>query len=193
MKTVKIKINKRTYSDVTEMIAKGWKVSVFRDVEFKDEFVVITKDRLKFHIHVDAETKSVLIDRYIDGKKLDCKRVFDSGSGINGNVVIVEGDTAEQTYALFRTDDILALTEKFGIRRVVFAKQPGTHFNTTFPKKSTQIPDFNTDGTIADKGNVYEVTNATYLYDYENLILTISQTYDIEALHRIMDAEDFVD
>ena len=199
-KTIKFKIVSKNISDVTDMTAKGWRASVFRDLALKDEFVVISKDRIKFNVSVNAENKQIVVDRYIDGKKIDYKRFHDTGNGINGMIFIVEDDEIEKTYAFFRTEELQDLIETYHLHKVIIAKQAGDVFELTIPATRDDhaasadvyptMPPFHTDGTfeLDSENNTWHIANATYVYDYQNQVLTIPQVYDPDKLFEIMES-----
>ena len=188
MKMIKIKINKRNLSDVTEMFAKGWRASVFRGEDFRDDFVIVSKERIKFEIRVDSESHNVIINRFVDGRKMDAKKFYDTGVGINGNICILEADALEQTYCFFRTNELQRLIDVYSLKKVLFAKQSGDKFNFTY--QSSDNPDVRTDGEIIrgiENGKmVIEVKDATYIYDFTGSVLIIPQVYDPEKLDSLM-------
>jgi hypothetical protein len=89
------------------------------------------------------------------------------------------------------------MLDEFGIRRVVFPRDPGDTFEKEvyFDKDKAKInesdhpmmPPFHTDGTyeqLRTERNLmkWRVTNATYIYEYNTLTLTIPQIYDVNAI-----------
>lgn len=203
---VRIKINPKRQSDVNEMKAKGWSISVYRDRENEAEFVTVEKGRIRFAMRtiIDEESKDkyVEIKKYLDGYVKDAKRFYENGYGVNGTFVISEGKTPELTYAFFRNEGIQEIIDEFGLSRIVFPKEQGQKFDKTVycdivknPSfKDPSMPFFHTDGTYkptkADtKGlTAFEISGATYIYEYNTATLTIPWKYDLEKVREIMNS-----
>ena len=193
MKMTKIKVTKRMESDVTEMFANGWRVSVFRHDDFRYDFLVISKDRIRFEIRPDKETHCIIVSRFVDGKKVDYKKFYDTGLGVTGTVCILE-DTMDNTYCFFRTEDLQQLIDTYRLKKVLFAKQAGEKFTYTMmynPElhKNSFAP-IHTDGTMTNKmiegKDSIEIVDATYVYDASQSILVIPQVYNPETIHALM-------
>ena len=203
---IRIKINAKKQSDVTEMKAKGWHVNVFRDRDNDAEFVTVEKGCIRFAMKTftDAETKDryVEIKKYVDGYVKDAKRFYENGYGINGTFVISEGKSPDMVYAFFRNEGIQEIIDKYGLSRIVFPKEQGDTFDKTVycditrnPSfKDPSMPFFHTDGTYQpvkceNKNlNAFEITGATYIYEYNTCTLTIPWKYDLNKVREIMDS-----
>lgn len=204
---IRVKINRKRQSDVNEMKAKGWHVCVYREPDLNDEFVTAEKNGIRFVMKgVTTETEEHVIEirKYVNGFYKDSKKFFDNGCGINGTLCISEGITIENTYAFFRNEKLQDLIEEFGLRRVVFPREEGSKFSkTVYDSYETGVesihlgdvpvmPPFHTDGvyeqlpSIEPKTNKFEIHDATYVYEYNSLTLTIPWKYDVEYLRELM-------
>lgn len=203
-KMVRIKINPKKQSDVNEMKAKGWAISVYRDRDTDSEFVTIEKGRIRFVMKtiIDENTndKYVEVKKYMDGYVKDAKRFYENGYGVNGTFVISEGKTPDMTYAFFRNEGIQEIIDRYGLNRIVFPKEQGEKFDKTVYLDITKNPTsndknapfFHTDGTYkpakSDNKNLiaFDVSNASYIYEYNTFTLTIPWKYDLEKIDEIM-------
>ncbi len=197
---VRIKISSKSQSDVTEMRAKGWHVCIYRDADANEEMVTCEKKDIRFTVKPkenDVRGRFIEVRKYVMGYQKDCKMFYDAGSGINGTLCISEGKSNDDTYAFFRNEVLQNMLDEFGIRRVVFPRDPGDTFEKEvyFDKDKAKInesdhpmmPPFHTDGTyeqLRTERNLmkWRVTNATYIYEYNTLTLTIPQIYDVNAI-----------
>lgn len=80
--------------------------------------------------------------------------------------------------------------DDFGIRKVVFPKESGKQFSkVVYNDTMTEMtpPPFHTDGTFEFHNEIanypkYDISGATYVYEYLSCVLTIPQVYDCEKI-----------
>ena len=197
---VRIKISSKAHSDVTEMRAKGWHVCVYRDTNADEEMITAEKKDIRFIVkpRINENGHFVEVRKYVMGYQKDCKQFYDAESGINGTLCISEGKSNDDTYAFFRNEALQNVLEDFGIRRVVFPHEAGDKFEKDVyldTAKSRinesglpEMPPFQTDGTYEEVRSEtrglkkWHVVDATYIYEYNSLTLTIPQVYDIKKV-----------
>ena len=185
---IRIKINPDDKSSVINMTARGgWKVTIFRDSnDSKRDFVTVLREPVRFHLHIEGET--VVLDRYVDGKRIDTKKFYDTGSGINGTICISENPQANTIYGYFRTDELQTIIEDFELKRIEIAKEPGKTMTKTIAGNGSTVPPFHTDGTYEeqkapDGSQQWLVGGATWIWEYETRTLHIPQIYDHERIY----------
>lgn len=205
---VRIKISSKSQSDVTEMRAKGWHVCIYRGADANEEMITCEKKDIRFTVKPKENERGRFIEvrKYVMGYQKDCKMFYDANSGINGTLCISEGKTNDETYAFFRNEALQNMLDEFGIRRVVFPRDPGdtfekeVYFDTTKNKTNESdypaMPPFHTDGTYeklkSERGLMkWRVANATYIYEYNSATLTIPQIYDVNKVADKL--EEFMD
>jgi len=202
---VKIRIISSAQTDVTDLRAKGWHVLVFRGTKLDDDFITFEKKDIRFVVKIGEKdgNRVVEIFKFIDGHQKDEKQFFENGCGINGTYWISEGKTNELTYMFYRNEKLQTLIDEFGIRRVVFPKDPGEKFEKDvyldiekakrYSGTLPEAPSFHTDGTYEEVGTdvkgtrKWHVTDASYIYEYNTLTLTIPQVYDTEKIRELLD------
>lgn len=203
IKNTKIKIDSREVSDACEIIAHGWRVSLYRS--FKDpadDFITVIRDNIRFTFKPD-NSKSICVKKYIDGELVDSKSFFDPGCGLVGCICIREIPGATP-YAFFRNNKLLKLMDEFGVKRIEFPKTSDTRFERSVfevcekdapvdPK--TTPPPFHTDGDYEIEGIVkfqdryarkYNISDASYVYEYNTGIFVIPWIYNMEHLYSIL-------
>lgn len=185
---IRIKIEPASKSDVINMTARGgWKVAIYRNpADPKKDFVTVTKEPNRFHLYLEGDT--VVLDRYLDAKRVDSKKFYDTGSGIDGTLCISENMQTNILYGYFRTDELQEIIEEFGLKKIEIAKEAGNKFSKTLPGIG-DVPPFHTDGLYEKEESVdltwvWHVSDATYIWDYENKILYIPQVYDHASLKK---------
>ena len=203
---IRIRINPKKMSDVTTMIAKGWRVSIYREPDPLNESVTVEKDAIKFMIKIidcileesATPVTAVEIRKYVHGYLSDTRTFYDTGSHINGMIGISEGRTVETTYAFFRSEELQDIVDEFGLKKVVFPKTAhdrkldkvvlSPHY---FPENKSGIPPFHTDGKYnkhsSDTDAVnWQIWDATYVYEYNTCTLSLPWKYDPENVREIM-------
>lgn len=205
---VRIKINSNAQTDVTDMRAKGWHALVFRGTpaQSNEDFVTVEKKDIRFvaRITMHEDTKCVEVLKYLDGYLKDVKQFYENGCGINGTLCISEGKSADLTYAFFRNEKLQKIIDEFGLRRIVFPRDPGDKFEKdvqidlaryqqyTGNKHYPIAPSFHTDGTYEeikpDDRNIkrWHVANASYILEFNTMTLTIPQKYDTDKIWEIL-------
>ena len=199
---IRIKICQKKQSDATELTAKGWHISIFRDIDETDEFVTAEKNEIKFILRTSKEhPEQMELKKYVHGFYRDTKMFFGCGTGINGTLCISEGKTTDATYAFFRNAYLQDLMDKYQIRKIVFPKEDSKTIEKDVyfdPKSkyandkacielSSEIP-FVTDGSYESEASITEgvqkwhIKDATFVYEYAPRTLTIPWTYDIGKL-----------
>lgn len=206
---IKIRINSGSQSDVTDMRAKGWHIMVFRGTVADDDFVTVSKNDIRFVMRVVLHDKKKYLEiaKYVDGMFKESKQFYENGCGICGTLCISEGKELDLTYAFFRNEKLQEIIDEFGLRRIIFPREAGDHFEKEiqvdmekykqYTGEHPVAPSFHTDGTYEEiqSDNRYlkkwKVSNATYIYEYNTGTLTIPQEYDTNKIWKIL--EDLMD
>lgn len=197
IKTVKIKIDDRMSTDASEIIARGWHVSIYRSKEPMNDFITVIKDNVRFTFKME-EAHSICVKKYIDGDLIDTKSFYDSDCGLVGAICIREFPD-HTPYAFFRNRHLIDFMHEFHIKRVEFPKTADGRFEKSVfevcqkdePATSAFPPPFHTNGTYTIHGIVkfgdkyarrYDIANASYIYEYNTDTITIPWIYDIDVL-----------
>lgn len=181
-----------------------------------EDFITIEKGCVKFWVgYIRTNTTDqdiggftgIEIKKYVDGKYDESKIFYDTGDGLVGTIFITDSKTIGQTYAFFRNASLMEIIEEFELRRIEFPKTSECEFEKTIkedfkdlmatsnwsPVRNT-MPPFHTDGTyeiidIDEENRVrtWQVSGATYIYEYNSATLTIPQVYSIDKVRAIMD------
>lgn len=202
---IKIKISSGSQSDVTDMRAKGWHLMVFRGIASDDDFITVAKNDVRFVMRVvkhDNE-KYLEIAKYLDGVFKESKQFYENGCGIRGTLCISEGKEPDLTYAFFRNEKLQDIIDEFGLRRIIFPREPGDHFEKEvqvdldkykqYTGEHPTAPSFHTDGTYEEipsdnrRLKKWKVSNATYIYEYNTGTLTIPQKYDTNKIWQTLE------
>jgi hypothetical protein len=199
---IRIRVNERTSTDVTDMRAKGWHVLVFRGDSADKDFLVAEKRDVRFVMKIITrdDVKYTEVTKYLDGFVKDTKLFYENDCGITGTFCISEGKDNDSTYAFFRNERLQKIIDEFELRRIVFPKDNGETFekivwvDTKYRQYTGEhpvAPNFHTDGTYEmfkdeDGCMKWRVSNATYVYEYQSGTLTIPQKYDTETIRHIL-------
>jgi hypothetical protein len=201
---VRIKLASRSESDVTKMKAKGWVINVFRERNERDDFVIAERDVIntRFTLQLAKVPHTVEVKKFVNGEFIDSKLFHDPGCGLSGTLCISEGKTVTTTYAFFRNEMLMELMERYGLKRIEFAKTDAAKFDKFVYENDLSmygkgegkptLPPFHTDGTYEEttpqQPNMrkFLVSGATYVYEYKTCTLTIPQQYDIWKLDELL-------
>ena len=196
---VKIKIDSKKLSDVSDMRAKGWHISIFRSDD--GDFIIVEKKDVRFKLGIitnDNGEKCVEVTKFLHGVQKDTKLFDENGVGLCGTICISEGKLDEETYAFFRNQKLQDIIEEFSLKRIVFPREAGNTFEKDVyhdyykSRQSKDMPTFHTDGTYEQveskiKGIAqWHIVNATYVYEYNSATLTIPQKYDVDKVRTIL-------
>lgn len=200
---IRIKIARKKQSDVTELIAKGWRASVFRDADDAAEMITVEKGCIKFVLKRSATDPSLMeLKKYVSGYYHDTKSFYEAGCGINGTICISEGKNSDATYAFFRNEKLQLLMDKFHLRKIIFPKEDcpkfdkDVYYDETAKYANEAYFDgpngcFITDGSSSEEPSIegtrkWSVANASYIYELATQTLTIPWKYDTDKLMEIL-------
>ena len=194
---VKIKISSKYQSDVTEMVAKGWGVHVYRDANPSQHFITAEKNNIRFIIRtVDSATGEV--KKYVDGECCNTKHFPTDGCGVYGTLYINESSREIDVYAFFRNENIQDLMDFYGIHKVMYvdedASEDAFSIKLYFENDTEEQTRYYTDGYVqhtvvkntddsAQYAHSLNISDATFVYDKDNQTLSIPRKINIDYLY----------
>ena len=188
---IKIRICSPAETDVNKMEVRGWTVKVTHDNRQERDVVYIIKNDVKFRLIAGWHDTTAVIEKSVGGKFVESKTTTTFHDGIVGTIYVNDHSNPEKCYAYFRTRKIVDLMERLGVYRVLFGEPDSTGMinNYKINDKGGDI-ELVTDGTVTRTleggfNPIFEVMNATYIYNPSDRTLTIASNIDAETLDEI--------